>query len=301
MTPRKSYLVDFLLFTAVLIWGFNFPLMKLMYRYFHPITFNALRFIICSLTMLATLRLRRPAEKLDWKDWRGILWLGFIANTLYPFVFVLGLDRTRAGNAALIMALTPIFAFLIGVAMRKEHFNPAVLIGIVLSFSGTAAIVAFSRNSVSLSHSSSGDLLMIGAAFCWAWQSVESTRLLPKYGPIQLTVFAMVAGTILLVPLSIPWLLAQNWHGIPAIAWWGLAYSALLSITYAYFIWAYAINTIGVAHTSVFNNVTPIIAMMAGWLLLDEKPSASQFAGVALVLVGVFIVRSRKPTAVPDE
>ena len=301
VTPRKSYFVDFLLFTAVLIWGFNFPLMKLMYRYFHPISFNALRFAITSLTMLAILKVRGEDSRLDRKDWRGILWLGFVANTLYPFVFVLGLNRTKAGNAALLMALTPIFAFLIGVAMKKEHFNAAVLTGIILSFSGTAAIVFLGRSEVSFTDSSVGDLLMICAALCWAWQSVESTRLLPKYGPIPLTVYSMVAGTLLTVPLSIPWLVAQSWTDIPAVAWWGLAYSTLLSITYAYFVWAFAISSIGVAHTSVFNNVTPIIALLAGWLLLSEKPSVAQLAGVALVLVGVFIVRSRKPTAIPDE
>ena len=50
VVQRKSYLVDFLLLSAVVIWGFNFPLMKSMYQYFHPITFNALRFVISSIT-----------------------------------------------------------------------------------------------------------------------------------------------------------------------------------------------------------------------------------------------------------
>ena len=301
MTPRKSYLVDFLLLTAVLIWGFNFPLMKLLYRYFHPIAFNALRFAISSITMLTILRLRKEDVTVERADWRGVLWLGFLANTAYPFVFVLGLDRTKAGNAALLMALTPIFAFLIGVAMKKEHFSSGVLTGIILSFSGTATIVLMGRSEVSFTDSWTGDLLMIAAAFCWALQSVESTRLLPKYGPIRLTVFSMVAGTLVMTPLSMPWLLTQNWQAIPIMAWLGLAYSALLSITYAYFVWAFAINAIGVAHTSVFNNVTPIIALFAGWLLLSEEPSVAQLAGVVLVLVGVFMVRSRKPTAIPDE
>ena len=111
----------------------------------------------------------------------------------------------------------------------------------------------------------------------------------------------MIVGTAMLVPLSIPWLVAQDWRAIPIIAWLGLAYSALLSITYAYFVWAYAIDAIGVAHTSVFNNVTPIVALLAGWLLLAERPAMAQLAGVVLVLVGVFMVRSRKPTAIPDE
>src|SRR5262249_50464482 len=111
----------------------------------------------------------------------------------------------------------------------------------------------------------------------------------------------MVIGTAMMVPLSLPWILRQDWSGIPPVAWLGLAYSALLSITYAYFVWAYALNAIGVAHTSVFNNVTPIIALLSGWILLAEQPSLWQLAGVILVLVGVFRVRSRKPTPVPDE
>jgi drug/metabolite transporter (DMT)-like permease len=301
VTARKNYIVDFLLITVVLIWGFNFALMKVMYRYFFPITFNAIRFVISSTAMVLILKARGDRVLPDRKDMGRVMWLGFLGNTLYPFIFVLGLDRTKAGNAALLMALTPVFAFLIGVGMKKEQFSMGVLIGIILSLSGAAAIVLFGRAEVSFSDSWQGDLLMIAAAAFWAWQSVESTRLLPKYGPIRLTVFAMTAGSAILVPLSIPWILSQDWRSVPLVGWLGVAYSALLSITYSYFIWAYAIDTIGVAHTSVFNNVTPIVALVAGWLLLSEKPLPTQLAGVALVLVGVFMVRSRKPVAMPDE
>jgi drug/metabolite transporter (DMT)-like permease len=299
--PKTKYFVDLLLLSAILIWGFNFPLMKLMYRYFHPVTFNALRFVLASATMIGVLKLRREDTRIAHGDWRSLIWLAFLSNTLYPFVFVLGLDRTKAGNAALFMALTPVFAFLIGVAMKRERFSAGVLMGIVLSFTGAAAIVLFGRSEVSFASSWPGDLLMIFSAVCWAWQSVVSMRLLPKYGPIRLTVLSMLIGTVMLVPLSIPWLLSQNWRSIPAVAWLGLAYSALLSITYSYFVWAYALNRIGVAHTSVFNNVTPIVALIAGWLLLSEYPSPAQLSGVVLILGGVFIVRSRRPTALPDE
>src|SRR5262245_17773305 len=217
-----------MLLTALLIWGLNFPLMKLMYRYFHPIAFNSLRFVLSSITMLSILKLRGERASIDSRDWPGIVWLGFLSNTLYPFIFVLGLNRTQAGNAALLMALTPVFAFLIAVAMKKEHFNVGVLIGIILSFSGTATIVLLGRSAVSFSSSWVGDVLMIIAAVCWAGQTVESTRLLPKYGPIRLTVFAMVVGTVMMIPLSIPWLATQDWRSIPMIAWLGLAYSGLL-------------------------------------------------------------------------
>jgi len=284
-----------------MIWGFNFAVMKALYSYFHPIAFNAVRFVTSSTAMFLVLKIRGESLRIARQDIRSVLWLGFIANALYQFFFALGLARTTAGNGALLMALSPVFAFLIGVAMKREHFSPGVLTGIILSLAGVAAIVAFAAKGLSFGGTWKGDLMMIGAAACWGWQSAEQTRLLGKYGPIRLTVATMIAGTAIMLPFSVPWIIAQRWSEIAPIAWLGVAYSAVLSLAYSYFVWAYALSTIGVGHTSVFNNVTPIIAFFAGWFLLGEHPSISQFVGVALVLIGVFIVRSRKPIAIPDD
>ncbi len=298
---RKNYAVDALLLSTVLIWGFNYAIVKMTFRYFHPIAFNAVRFTVSSAAMFLVLKMRGEGLRIASHDIRRILWLGFIANAFYQFLFVLGLARTGAGNGALIMALSPVFAFLIGVATGRERFSRGVLIGIIMSLAGVAAIVAFGSEGISFAGSWRGDLLMMAASLCWGWQSAESTSLLGKYGPIRLTVATMIAGTAMMVPMSLPWIIAQPWPSIVPIAWLGLGYSALLSIAYGYFVWAHALNTIGVARTSVFNNLTPIVALLAGWLLLGENPVASQIAGVVLVLVGVFIVRSRKPIAIPDD
>jgi len=298
---RKNYAVDALLLSTVLIWGFNYAIVKMTFRYFHPIAFNAVRFTVSSAAMFLVLKMRGEGLRIASHDIRSILWLGFIANAFYQFLFVLGLARTGAGNGALIMALSPVFAFLIGVATGRERFSRGVLIGIIMSLAGVAAIVAFGSEGISFAGSWRGDLLMMAASICWGWQSAESTRLLGKYGPIRLTVATMIAGTAMMVPMSLPWIIAQPWPSIAPIAWLGLGYSALLSIAYGYFVLAHALNTIGVARTSVFNNLTPIVALLAGWLLLGENPVASQIAGVVLVLVGVFIVRSRKPIAIPDD
>ena len=96
MALRKTYFVDFLLITVVLVWGFNFALMKVLYRYFHPIAFNAIRFVISSTTMLSVLKLRREPIGIDANDARRIIWLGLLANTL---VLHLGVrdQRDRCG------------------------------------------------------------------------------------------------------------------------------------------------------------------------------------------------------------
>jgi drug/metabolite transporter (DMT)-like permease len=294
MSDRKEYIVDLLLISAVSIWGMNYAVMKVMYRYFHPIALNAIRFTIASAAMMFVIRARGQKLHIDRKDLPGIVWLGFIGNTLYQFCYVLGLYRTTAGNAALLMALSPVFAFLIGVGSGKERFSRGVLIGIVLSLAGAAAIVGSGSGGWSLTGSWGGNLLIIASAAVWGWQSAEATRFLPKYGAIHLTVSTMIAGTALMLPLSLPWLTTQNFRGIPPTAWLGLACSALLSITYSYFVWAYALKKIGVSHTSVFNNVTPVAAVLSGWFMLGEQPTIYQAAGVVLVLTGVFKVRTKQ-------
>jgi drug/metabolite transporter (DMT)-like permease len=298
---RKKLLFDLLLLTAILIWGVNFAVLKLAYRAFHPIAFNAVRFAISSATLILLMRSRGMSFRIDRTDWTAMLRLGFVSHTVYQFLFILGVDRTRAANASLIMALTPVFAYLISVWMRRERFSPGVLSGIVLSLAGVSTIVLFGSSGIELTGTWRGDLMLIAAAFCWGWYSVESSRLLPKYGPLRLTVLTIIIGSVLLIPLSIPWVLQQDWSGVPISAWLCLVYSALLSIVYAYWIWAYALSRIGIAHTSVFNNLTPIVALLAGWFMLGERPFAAQLAGVFLVITGVFMVRSRKPTFVPDE
>jgi drug/metabolite transporter (DMT)-like permease len=294
---RKLYIVDLLLLTVVTIWGMNFAVMKVAYRSFHPLAFNAVRFLMCSVIMAGLMKLRPPKVRFERKDLKSILWLGFLVNTLYQFLFVLGLDRTKAGNASLVLALVPIFAFLIGVFTRQEAFSRRVVAGIVISFAGVGVIVGLGSAGLSLSGTWRGDLMMIGAAFVWGWYTARSIPLLMKYGWFAVTGWMIIAGAALLVPLSMPWLLNQNWSAIEPSAWVALSYSSLLSILFTYCGWAYALVTVGTTHTSMFNNVTPIVALFGGWFLLGEQPVAAQILGIGLVLTGLFLVRSRPASA----
>src|SRR5262249_14465474 len=128
----------------------------------------------------------------------------------------------------------------------------------------------------------------------WGWDTGASTDLIRKYGALRLTVLTMIGGTAIMIPLSIPWMLRQDWLAISANAWAGFFYSALLSIVYGYLVWAYALRRIGVARTAVLSNVTLIIALFGGWWLIGEVPTSGQLVGVICVLSGVFIVRSYK-------
>ena len=299
MHDRKQWLVDGLLLSVVTIWGFNFSIIKFVYRDFHPLAFNALRFTVASLAMLLLLLWTGGGFRIDREDRRAFLALGLIGSSIYQVLFVLGLERTKAGNGGLFMALTPIFAYLVSVFTNRERFHRGVLTGIILSLVGVSIIVLFGSAEISFAGTWPGDLMMISAAFCWGAYTAGTSPLIRKYGAIRVTVLSTIAGAVIMVPLSAPWAIRQNWSSISSVGWLGFLYATFGGIVYAYFIWAYALGRVGVAHTAVFANITPIIAVGAGWILLGEPLSLPQIAGVVLVLTGVFIVRARKPLAIP--
>ena len=78
--------------------------------------------------------------------------------------------------------------------------------GILLSLTGVCAIILAGSSQVSFGKTWKGDLLMMGAAFCWGWYSGASAGLLAKYGALRLTVLTMVLGTVVMSSsLHSPW------------------------------------------------------------------------------------------------
>jgi drug/metabolite transporter (DMT)-like permease len=287
--------VDLLLLSVTLIWGMNFAVMKRMYEFFDPYAFTFLRFIIAGSLLLTVLKLRGLPLRIDVADLPAITGLGLLANTVYQVLFVTGLAHTKAGNAALLGAAAPIFAYMTGVLLKREWYSHRVLVGILLSFAGVATIVLFGAQEIALGANWRGDLMILASAVSWGWYTGAAARLARKYGAFRLTLWLMLTGTVLMIPLFLRPLLNQQWSSIPPVGWLGFVYSTFLSIVYCYLIWSFALQHIGVSRTAVYSNLTPMIGLLGGWLLLGERPALAQFAGVALILGGIFIVRVKKP------
>ena len=294
LRPGKS-MVDLLMLSVVAVWGLNFAVMKGMFSYFEPFAFTCLRFMAATLVLFFILKSRRIPMRVRLRDLPGITGLGVLANTLYQSLFVTGLSQTKAGNAALLTSLAPIFAYLTGIVLKREGYSHRVLGGILLSISGAGMIVLFGSKEVSLGANLRGDLMILAAAMCWGGYTGAAAGLIIKYGPLRLTLWGLLTGTLLMIPPMFPAMMRQDWASIPLLGWVGFCYSTFLSIVYCYLIWSYALQQVGVARTAIFSNLTPLVALLGGWLLLGEQPVLSQFAGTLLILTGVFLVRSGRP------
>jgi drug/metabolite transporter (DMT)-like permease len=245
--------------------------------------------------LLVILKLLGLPLRIEIADLPAITGLGMLANTIYQALFNAGLAHTKAGNAALLGAAAPIFAYLTGVLLKREGYSHRVLVGILLSFAGVGIIVLLGSKEIALGVNWRGDLMIVASSLSWGWYTGAAARLAIKYGAVRLTLWLMLTGTLLMIPLFLPSMLHQDWLSVPIVGWAGFAYSTFLSIVYSYLIWSFALQHIGVSRTAVFSNLTPMVALFGGWLLLGEKPALAQFGGMALILGGIFIVRLGKP------
>jgi drug/metabolite transporter (DMT)-like permease len=279
---------------VVVVWGFNFSIIKGALTEMSPLAFNGLRFLLASVTMLILTRAMGGDLRVPRGDWPRLLLIGLIGHTIYQILFIVGLNYTQAGHASLMLGLTPVFVALLGLALGIERVRTWVWASILLSFAGVVLITSSSNNGLHLGGPTLvGDLLTLAATLCWASFTVLSKPLLSRYSPIKLITLTMVLGTVPFLALATPTLVAQEWGRVTATGWLGLLYSYSLAIVAAYIVWYTSVQRVGNARTAIFSNLTPVVALIAAWLLRGETLAPLQFIGAAVVLLGISLARRR--------
>jgi drug/metabolite transporter (DMT)-like permease len=285
-------LIDLMLLAMVLIWGINFAVVKAALVEMTPLSFNSIRFLLASALTLLSLRLIEGNVGFARRDWWRLLGLGLIGNTCYQLLFINGINRTTAGNSALLLATTPIFVSLIGVAFGVERVRKLAWMGVLLSFAGIFMVIVGSGRGLGLATDTiGGDILVLIGAAAWSLYTVLSKPMLSRYSALKLTALAMATGTPFIVLFSIPQLLAQNWAAVSWRGWLGLFFSGSMAIALAYIIWNSGVSKVGGARTAVYSNLSPVIAAIFAWLTLGEAITAFMVVGAAMIFLGIYLTR----------
>lgn len=294
---------DLAILLLVLIWGSNFSVVKAALSEFSPLAFNSTRFVLASVVLAGFLWVSGTRLSFDRRDTRRLLGLGILGNVLYQVLFIYGIDGTRAGNAALMLSTVPLIVTVLSVALRHERITPAGWGGVLLSIGGIAVILWGSSRGVRFGADTlRGDVTTLAAAAGWSVYTVLSSPYVRKYGALPVTTITLWTGTVGLVAISTPSLLAQDWGAVSPAAWGGLVFSGALSIALAYILWYYGVRHLGSSRTAVYSNTVPVIALLVAWLTLGEVPTWAQVGGTVMLLGGIGLARlRRRPVELPED
>lgn len=279
------------LLLLVLIWAFNFSIIKIGLAAIPPYGFNALRFPLAALllggVLFANGRLRLP----DREDRMRILVLGVVGNFIYQLLFISGLARSRAGNASVLLNVSPVFIAAGTAWLGHERIRPMAWVGTVIAVLGIALVVGSGGAGLSFgTETLVGDLLMIGAALVWAVYTVGVRDLILKYGSVFVTTWTLWAGALLLLVVGLPDILRLD-ASVPPFAWATVAYAGFLGLGVSYLLWYRGVQAIGNTRTAAIGNLVPLLTIVIAWPMLGEVPNFWQVTGAFVVITGISLVR----------
>lgn len=286
---------DLLVLFTVFVWGVNHIVVKAALQSMVPLAFNAMRFSLAALLIAGILLAR--GERLD-------LSLPALRRTLpvvlrafvYQLLFIFGIYHTTAGNSSVILATTPIFVALYQGVWGRQKLSGSTWGGAVLTFAGVALLTLGSGKAFSAGLGSLlGDGLMLLAAVAWAGYTVGAQTLTQSTSPLALTGLYMLFTAVALDLMAIPSLLDLPWADVPWQAWAGVAFSALFAIGIATLFWNIGVQHLGSVRATAYSNLTPLVSLVAAWIVLSERLTYLQMAGAAIVLLGIWLARFGLP------
>jgi len=305
---RKSALISII--ACVLVWGFSFISIKESLPVFPPMTLGAVRFVIAIAVLFLMYRFSKDSQGADKTLKQDLLLLigsGLAGVTFYFFFENNGVARVTASEASIITASIPVLTMIADWLAAKSTFGKNVSLngapeeyaphdnaprlgwkswlGAFISIAGVALVAGI---SFSLSGSISGYFYMGGAALCWVAYSLLTRPLFDRKRPRLYIVFWQnFFGFLGLLPFAV--LEYKNWGSPTLPVMLHVLFLALGCSALGYWLYAHAMEVLGVSVTSVFINLIPVVTVIAGFIVLNERLTLLQGAGAALVLAGVYL------------
>jgi len=289
-----------------LIWGTSYLATRIGVLHLPPLLFGGARFLIAGtvLTGIAFWRGFRPAQLAG--QWHHLVVMSFLGIAVCNGLQVWAMQWVPSGTSALLNASCALWIVLFGLFGARGH-RPGrrEMLGLAIGFIGTALLV----------------LPAAGAATGNAMASAAGTAASPLVPQLAIVLACVVwsLGTIymrnhavaidLFALMGLQMLLGGTWmvitgalRGEPALWQWSrpgmfaLAYLVVFSACLAYTAYAWLARHATPAQTGTYSYVNPALATLVGYVGLDERMSALQMGGAAVILAGVLMINWPAPS-----
>ncbi|MGO4887460.1 DMT family transporter [Anaerobacillus sp. MEB173] len=288
MRELPKLLIYGLLVTVMFIWGLNVVAIKMLVESFPPLTMTSIRVFAGSLVVVATVFLQRKFRMLTRQEWlfvSGAIVLGVIGH---HFFLALGLEKTSASNAGIILGLVPLSTSIFAMIFLHDHLTKLRLIGIILGFTGVVFVVM--QTNGSLGNISIGDLFVFGAMLTQALSFIFIKKATDTLDSLQVTAVMLFVGSILMFSISLffvePGRTTEMTTG-SALLWVVFFWSAIIATGFGHMLYNAAIHRLGAGQTAIFINLSPFFALVGAYFFLGEIIVISQLLGFLLIVVGV--------------
>lgn len=288
---RKTFANPYLLLTlTALFWSGNMVVGRGVHEAVPPF---ALAFWRWTLALACVAPLALPHLRTQWpvvrRHWKALVVLGLLGVGGFNTLVYIGLHSTTATNAAILNSFIPIMTIALAFLLLGRRIGALEGAGVAVSLAGVAMIVGRGDLGTLLAFSlNRGDLWLLAAVLVWGLYTV-GLHWRPPIHPMLLFAACAVVGLTALAPFY-AWELASGQRiemspqALAAIVYVGIFPGFLGHVLYNA-----GVAAVGPNQGSLFIHLMPVFGTLLAAVFLDERPYWYHFAGMALILTGIFL------------
>ncbi len=251
------------------------------------------------------------------KEWTPILVLSFLNFIMSNGLSTWGIKYISAGLGSIMGAIFPLWLVVIGLFAAKEKLPQKALIGLLLGFGGVCIIFYEHLQDFWVPDFRLGILLSLIATWTWAFATLYTKKQALSFNPyFSLGLQMIISGITLLIatkagsilsPADATAAITQSkifipFTSIPWQSWAAIAYLIIFGSLVAFICYLYALQNLPTEQTSVYAYINPVVAVICGWLIFNDKITIFIVLGGAVTLLGVYLVnKAFKALPAPEQ
>ncbi|MEO8304823.1 MAG: EamA family transporter [Betaproteobacteria bacterium] len=280
-----------------LVWGCNWPIMKMGVSEIAPLTFRALTLPFAALGLLAVANLSGDSIRIPRPLWGKVALLAIFNISCWNGLLLFGVQQLPAGRSAILAFTMPIWTVLFSLFLLHEPLSKRKTVGMALGMLGLSVLLGDDIRH--LQRTPTAALFILGASLAWAFGTVLLRKWRVPMPQNALTGWLMLLGWVPLAILA-PFFATGPLTAPSPAGWFALVYNMFLAGTLAHWAWYTLARTLPVAVSSMSSLPVPIVGVFSGMLLLGERPGIGEWVALALVLAAMLAVLwVPKPVAPP--
>jgi drug/metabolite transporter (DMT)-like permease len=285
------------LLALTLMWGVNWPMMKLSLHETTPLMFRASTMMLGAGWLF--FYVARKGERM-WPargEW-SVIGLLALPNVLgWHTLSIFGVQELASGRAAILGFTMPIFTVLLGAAFFGERITPRVRLAVVCVALAIALLLW--HEIARLRGSPAGIAWMLGAAFFWGLGTLMFRRSHLTLSPLVITVWMLLLGSVVLTVLAValePWPQPQRFS---LIMWISLAYGVVFNYGFGQLIWFGMARTLPPGTSAMSIMAVPLVGTLSATVIVGETPHWQDWLAMGFVMVAIASVLWPSRTAAP--
>jgi drug/metabolite transporter (DMT)-like permease len=278
-----------------LCWGLSFPALKIALQAYIPLAVVSIRLffvaVILGVVFFGRYGLKGLPRK---KDLPLFILIGILNPFLAFFLESTGLLYISASLASVVSSTIPLFTPLAAFLLLRDKISPFNILGLFIAFGGVCCII-FGRGA-GTEFRFIGLVLMLASVLSCVFYIIAAKKLLHSYSPLTVLTFQQIFGFVLYIPLFFirEASFVFNPDNFNQRSFFSILFLAVFPSCIAYYLFNNGIKKIGPSSASAFINLTPVIAAIASYFILQEPLGFIKILGIFLAVTGLFLSQVKR-------